>query len=105
MKDIRHLARVIFYSVFGFYQLSTFIFTVMVDGHMDLFGLLDDIYKFKYIALVGITFVAIDYLWYRIERRGEKKREEAMIHENNVLKAKIYDFQEAAKATDTSKKV
>ena len=36
----------------------------------------------------------IDFIWYWIERRATRKLEEDLIKENNVLKAKLYDFQQ-----------
>jgi len=75
----------------------------MVDGHMDLLGLLKFIKWFKYIAFLGIVLFIIDFIWYLVDRRTTSRREEELVRENNILKAKVYDFQEAAKMAESKK--
>ena len=95
--------RLYLYLAFAVYQVISFVFTILVDGHLDLLGLLKFIPWFKYITFLGVTFIALDFVWFWIDRRATKQREAELEKENNVLKAKIYDFQEAAKAAGTSK--
>ena len=95
--------RLILYLAFAVYQVISFIFTILVDGHLDLLGLLKFIPWFKYITFLGVTFIIVDFVWFWLDRRAAKQRESDLEKENNVLKAKIYDFQEAAKASGVSK--
>lgn len=94
-------ARIIFYSVFGAYQVLAFIFTVFIDNVQSmssLLGLLKYIGVFKYITFLGVVLIAVDFIWLWREKRSTKLAEEASRHENNLLKAKVYDLQEGAKA-------
>ena len=93
--------RVFLYLGFAVYQVTAFIFTVMVDGHLDLLGLLKFIPWFKYISFLGVAFFVVDVVWYWMDKRMNKKKQADLENENNVLKAKIYDYQEAAKATSS----
>ena len=93
--------RVFLYFGFVLYQIGAFIFTVMVDGHLDLLGLLRFIPWFKYISFLGVILIVVDVVWYFIDKRTNKRRQADLEKENNVLKAKIYDFQEAAKTTSS----
>jgi len=96
--------RLLLYLIFAVYQFSAFIFTVMVDGHLDLLGLLKFIPWFKYITFLGVALIITDFVWFWIDRRATWKREQELIKENNVLKAKIYDLQES-KGTGPSKEI
>ncbi|CAN5146493.1 hypothetical protein BH09BAC3_BH09BAC3_25230 [soil metagenome] len=95
--------RLYLYLALAVYQICAFIFTIMVDGHMDLLGLLKFIKWFKYIAFLGIVLFIIDFIWYLVDRRAAREREEELEHENTVLKAKVYDFQESAKVAEVKK--
>jgi hypothetical protein len=93
--------RIIFYSIFGAYQLIAFIFTIIVDFSNStsfLFGLLKYIGWFKYLTFLGVALILVDFIWLRLDIRSQKKVEEDYRHENNVLKAKVYDLQEGAKS-------
>ena len=93
--------RIIFYSVFGVYQLLAFIFTIIVDSTNSttfLFGLLKYIGWFKYITFLGLAFILVDFIWIWMDTRNQKKQDDAFRHENNVLKAKVYDMQEGLKS-------
>lgn len=91
--------RLILYSLFVVYQVSAFIFTYMVDGHLDLLGLLKFIPWFKYISFLGVVVLGIDIAWYWMDRRANKQRQGDLEKENTSLKAKIYDIQENGKKT------
>ncbi len=103
MKQISFVARLIFYLIFAVYQLGAFVFTVMVDGHLDLFGLLKYIPKFKFIAFIGIIFLLIEVIWYFVDRRNRREDEDELQHQNDVLKAKIRNLEEAAKTPESKK--
>ncbi len=95
--------RLLLYLAFALYQVISFVFTILVDGHLDLLGLLKFIPWFKYITFLGVTFIVADFVWFWLDRRAATQRQAELEKENNVLKAKIYDFQEAAKTAGTSK--
>ena len=95
--------RLLLYLAFAVYQVVSFIFTILVDGHLDLLGLLKFIPWFKYITFLGVALIATDFVWFWMDRRAAKQREAELEKENSVLKAKIYDFQEAAKRQSPSK--
>lgn len=90
--------RVYLYLAFVIYQVSAFIFTVMVDGHLDLLGLLKYIPWFKYIAFIGVILLLVDLSWQWIDRKTSKKLHNDLEKENIELKAKVYDYQEAGKS-------
>ena len=93
--------RLLLYLGFALYQIAAFIFTVMVDGHLDLLGLLKFIPWFKYITFLGLVLFSVDVIWVLIERRTNRKLQADLEKENNILKAKIYDFQESAKGASS----
>jgi len=93
--------RIIFYSVFGVYQLLSFIFSIVMDTTNSttfLFGLLKYIGWFKYITFLGVVLILVDFVWLWTDSRRQKKAEEESRHENNVLKAKVYDMQQGVKS-------
>lgn len=91
-------SRIIFYSVFGVYQLLAFVFTLIIESSASfLFQLVHYLAWFKYITFLGILMVAADFIWVRMDLRRHQKAEDASRHENNTLKAKVYDMQEGAK--------
>lgn len=88
-------SRIIFYSVFGIYQLAAFIFTLYIERiALRLLHLLP---WFKYITFLGLVLIITDFVWLWMDQRKYKKTEEASRHENNILKAKVYDMQEGSK--------
>lgn len=90
--------RVIFYSVFGVYQLAAFIFTLVMESDTGfLFQLVSYVAWFKYATFFGLVLIAVDFFWWWAETRAAKKEQEAQRLENNTLKAKVYDMQEAKK--------
>ena len=87
--------RIIFYSIFGGYQLLAFIFTLVMDRFLlDIVGYLT---WFKYLAFLGLAMVVVDFVWWWMEKRSNEKEQESMRQENNTLKAKVYDLQESGK--------
>lgn len=90
--------RVIFFSIFGAFHLISLIFTLMIDADTSLlFSIVQYISWFKYGTLFGLLLLIGDVIWSRKISKETIIREEEIRHENNVLKAKVYDFQEAAK--------
>jgi hypothetical protein len=92
--------RLIFYSIFGAYHVGAFIFTLIMEFSKStsfLLGLLNYLSLFKWLTLIGVILIAVDFVWLRLDLGKQKKAEEGFRHENNVLKAKVYDMQEGAK--------
>jgi hypothetical protein len=95
--------RLIFYGIFGAFHLITFIFTLVLEysDASSLFSLIKYIGAFKYIAFLGLAMIATDFVWLWLDNRNTQQKEDAMRLENNTLKAKVYDMQEAGKKTET----
>jgi len=91
--------RLVFYGIFGGYQFLVFLFTVLVDGHLDLLGLIPFISWFKYIAFFGFLLMVADFAYVWFDSRKVKKEHDDLRLENNTLKAKVYDLQEKEKNT------
>jgi len=90
--------RIIFYIVFGVYQLLAFVFTLIMESSASfLFKLVGFVGWFKFITFFGVLLIAADFVWLWMDLRKQKKLEEGHRHENNILKAKVYDMQEGAK--------
>lgn len=93
--------RLIFLSVFGSYHLCSFLITVYMDVNSKdlsiLFKLFEKITIFKYGALFGLILFGVEVFWTWRDKKESEKQVEAMRHENNTLKAKVYDLTEAAK--------
>lgn len=98
--------RLIFYSVFGALHFFIFFFSLYMDGQKENFQFLLDmqgrIWMLKYGSLILLILMATNVvLHYRDNRRHVKEKEQLM-HELNVLKAKVYDFQEASKGKSSA---
>lgn len=92
-------ARIIFYSIFGTYQLLAFVMSLVLENSGLSFQLkvAAQMSVFKWITLIGLILILVDFVWLWNDLRRQKKLDEAYRHENNVLKAKVYDLQEGAK--------
>lgn len=78
------------------------LFFTFYIGSSDIdFGFLAELYGkiswFKYGALIGLVLFSIDFGWAWLESRSAKKEHDAFRLENNTLKAKVYDYQQAGK--------
>jgi cell shape-determining protein MreC len=92
--------RRIFFAIFGLYHIFIFIFVIYVESRKDLSDLLslyNSLKLFKYGALLGVVLFAVDVIWNFIEMRAARKEHETLRHENNTLKAKVYDLQQSPK--------
>ena len=90
--------RLIFYSIFGAYQLAAFIFTVVIDSNTSaLFSMAGYVSLFKYVSFLGLLLIIVDFVWSWRQLSKSKQEVEEFRHENNTLKAKIYDIQETKK--------
>lgn len=88
--------RLIFLSVFGVYHLCTFVLTIFMESQKNdlslLYSLFAKITLFKYGALLGLILFGVEAFWTWRDQKNADKEKEAMRHENNVLKAKVYDL-------------
>jgi hypothetical protein len=93
--------RRIFFYIFGVYHLFILFFVIYIESQKEdlsvLYGLYSKISLLKYGAVLGIMLFIIDFAWTWFESRNARKEHDILRHENNTLKAKVYDFQEAAK--------
>ena len=96
--------RILLYVAFAVYQILAYIFTILVDGYLDLLGLLKYIPTFKYFALLGMIFLVADFTMFWRQHKANKKHEEELQKENMELKSKLYDFQESAKESSAKEK-
>jgi len=93
--------RRIFFAIFGLYQLLIFLFVIYVESRKDLSDLLslyNQVKLFKYGALLGVVLFLIDVIWHFLETRNANREHETLRHENNTLKAKVYDLQQKTPA-------
>ncbi|MDZ4716383.1 MAG: hypothetical protein SH819_13040 [Cytophagales bacterium] len=84
-----NIRRLILYVVFVAYQAGAFMFTYMVDGHLDLLGLLKFIPWFKYISFLGMVLILVDIIWFIAEQRANKRERNTLKEANEELKAKL----------------
>jgi len=90
--------RLIFYGIFGIYQLVAFIFTLAMESDTGfLFKLVGYVKWFKFATFFGLVLIIVDFIWWWRDGRTNVKAQDAMRHENNTLKARVYDLQEASK--------
>lgn len=98
--------RLIFYSVFAALHLFIFFFSLYTDSQKDnlqfLLGMQSKIWMLKYGSLILLVLMVTNVvLHYRDIRRNTRDKEQLTL-ELNILKAKVYDFQEAAKSKPSS---
>jgi hypothetical protein len=98
--------RLIFYSAFGALHFFIFFFSLYTDSQKDnlqfLLGMQSKIWMLKYGSFILLILMVINVvLHYRDNRRNTKEKGQ-LTHELNILKAKVYDFQEASKSKPSS---
>lgn len=96
--------RLLLYLIFVVYHACAFAFTYLVDGHLDLLGLLKFIPWFKYIAFLGLLMISLDIAWYFVDRKSRRQEQKELKDENTILKAKLYDLQQEARKEEEIKK-
>lgn len=88
--------RLIFFGIFGAFHVIAFVFTLLLESSASfLFKLVGYVGWFKYITFLGLVLVVIDFVWTWLETKEAKKKEDDARLENNILKAKVYDMQQA----------
>lgn len=90
--------RRIFFIIFGSYHLVTLIFVLFIEAQKEdlslLYGLYSKMWMMRYGAMLGVLLFVIDFFWNWIETRNSGREKDVMRHENNTLKAKVYDLQQ-----------
>lgn len=93
--------RLIFYSVFGALHIFIFLFSLYMDGQSENFQFLiqlqGKIWMLKYGSFFLILLFATNIVLHIRDNRRNKREHDRLVHELNVLKAKVYDYQEAEK--------
>jgi len=94
--------RRIFFIIFGSYHLLTLFFVLFIEAQKEdlglLYGLYSKIWLIRYGAMLGVLLFMVDFLWNWIENRNTNREKNVMRHENNTLKAKVYDLQQPSTA-------
>jgi len=65
--------RIVFLSIFGLYQLSVFLFTLIVefkDGY--IYTLLNKVSLFKYGAFLGVILVVFEFFFVKNDLKNSK---------------------------------
>jgi hypothetical protein len=101
--------RLIFYAVFATFHLFLVFFTIYVESNRNDFSFLTQMLKYvsilKYGAFLGLLLLIVDVLWDRSAAKEHSKERDALTHELNTLKAKLFDIQESAKIAPVSKEI
>jgi len=96
--------RIILYIIFAVFHVGAFIFTLLITDLNFLMKIFKHIALFKFITFFGIMLLATDFIWAWIVSRDSQKEKAALTHELNTLKAKLFDLQEVAKASEAAAK-
>ena len=95
--------RLIFYAVFGAFHIFLFFFSLYIDNQKEniqfLLSLQGKIWLLKYGSFLGLVLLVTDIIWEWSSERSFKKENDHLNHELNMLKAKLFDLQEAAKSS------
>lgn len=88
-------SRIIFYLIFALFHIGSFIFTISLGKDS---GFLMRMYSwvpyFKWVTLLGVLLLVIDFIWSWAAAKEGRREKEALAHEVNTLKAKLFDMQE-----------
>ena len=95
--------RLIFYIIFALFHVGAFIFTLLIQDFSFLTKIYGYISLFKYVTFFGIVLIITDVIWSWIINRDAQKEKDALTHELNLLKAKLFDIQEATRESQQPK--
>ena len=88
-------SRLIFYLLFALFHIAAFIFTVVLGNDSTfLMSMFSWVPYFKWVTLIGVAFVLVDFIWSWVAAKERGHEKEALTHEVNTLKAKLFDLQE-----------
>jgi ABC-type transport system involved in cytochrome bd biosynthesis fused ATPase/permease subunit len=97
-------SRLIFYLLFALFHLGAFIFTIALGNDTSfLMSMFSWVPYFKWVTLLGLFMVCVDFIWAWIANRDRDRQRDALAHEVNTLKAKLFDMQEEATKRVTAK--
>lgn len=87
--------RIIFYIIFALFHIGAFIFTAVLGSNSTfLMKMFSWVPYFKWVTLLGVVFVAVDFIWSWVAVKDNHQEKTALSHEVNTLKAKLFDMQE-----------
>ena len=87
--------RLIFYLIFALFHIGAFIFTVALGNNSTfLMSMFSWVPYFKWVTLLGVILVSIDFVWSWIQVKESSRERAALFQEVNTLKAKLFDLQE-----------
>lgn len=87
--------RIIFYLLFALFHIVAFVFTVVLGNDSSfLMSMFSWVPYFKWVTLIGVVLVLIDFIWSWVAAKDRQREREALQHEVNTLKAKLFDMQE-----------
>jgi membrane protein implicated in regulation of membrane protease activity len=100
-------SRLIFYLIFALFHIGAFIFTVALGADSGfLMSMFSWVPYFKWVTLLGVLFVLVDFIWSWVAAKDRSRETQALSHEVNTLKAKLFDLQEdIAKKTSAPKPI
>ena len=92
--------RLIFFAIFGLFQLGIFLFSYYIKASQqnfsDLLQILKSINWIVVGSLLGIILLITEIIWVSVTEKNHKKEAQKLTQELNLLKAKLFDLQEAA---------
>jgi uncharacterized membrane protein YbhN (UPF0104 family) len=95
--------RLIFYTVIGVLHLLIFLFTLYMDSQRDNLQFLVDLQKviwlLKYAMFILLVLFVTNFVLHMRDNKRHQRENVQLIQEMNILKAKLYDFQETGKKT------
>lgn len=87
--------RLIFYLIFALFHIGALIFTIRLGNSSSfLMSMFSWVPYFKWVTLLGLVLVVIDFVWSWTLARQSDREKAALSHEVNTLKAKMFDLQE-----------
>lgn len=98
-------SRIIFYLIFALFHIGAFIFTVALARDSGfLMSMFSWVPYFKWVTLAGVVLLVIDIIWSWASAKEGRREKEALAHEVNTLKAKLFDMQEEMNRTKSAQK-
>lgn len=98
--------RRIFFIIFGAYHVLVVSFVLFIEAQKEDLGLLYGLYSkislMRNGAILGLLLFVVDFVWTWFENKSAAKSKDIMTHENNTLKAKLYDIQNPAKKEEVA---
>jgi len=91
--------------IFAFFHIGALIFTIALSNDSTfLMSMFSWVPYFKWVTLLGVLLVVVDFLWSWIVVKESNHEKAALSHEVNTLKAKLFDLQEALAKTASAQR-